>query len=255
VAYVQLLRLRTALLIYGSSLGALFLLALVTGHLPISHIDAGSGKVDIPLSVLLFTASYCGIIFATAISCSLHRENDGVEMVFTKPIARERLALMYFLLDLCAIVIAIAFALVLELLWLASVGLLRFVNVDGPSFSLAVVGLGVAVMWYGLLQGLTAGNHVRGGLFVGLSWAAAFTLPVLALATRHVPALHAVVMVLNVLNPLAYFTSYHPHLRTATPYELGSLIPVNIWARAAITWSFGIVGCALAIIGWKRLEV
>ncbi len=255
MVYVELLRLRRAFTIYGSIVGGLFLFALIASHWPGNELHAEGGPRFLPLSALMFGAMYCAIIFATVISPSLNRENDGVEMVWTKPIARERLALLYMLCDLATVVVAFAFALSLMLLWLASVGLLRLVAVDASVLPVLAVGLGTAFMWYGLLQALTSWQLGNCGIVVGVSWGLAFVLIGFGAGTQAHPSLHAFFMALNFLNPLAYFTSYVMHLRTPGSPEVSALIPVDAWGRAALTWSFGILGCAGAIVGWKRLEV
>src|SRR4029077_2513671 len=107
MAYVEMLRLRKALAIYAIVVVAVFLLILIPSHWP-GAVVHGDTAVSIPLSVLLPIVGFCAIIFATTISTSLNRENDGVEMVWTKPVSRERLALTYIAFDLAAIVLAYA---------------------------------------------------------------------------------------------------------------------------------------------------
>jgi hypothetical protein len=253
--YVQLLRLRKSFVIFGIIIGTLLLLGIVTSHWPGAEIDTGSGPHKIPLSGLLFFAAYCGIAFATAIGTSLNRENDGVEMVWTKPISRERLALLYLLCDLAAIVVATALALAAVLIGMASVGFLKYLFVDAGSLKVAALGLGVAFMWYGMLQALTSWQKGgRGGMMIGISWGAAFVLMAFAAGTRGNPALHALFTFINIFNPLAYFGGYVISSH-ASSGQLQTFVPIDTWARAALTAGFGVVWSAIAILGWKRLEV
>ena len=62
-------------------------------------------------------------------------------------------------------------------------------------------------------------------------------------------------MAVNLINPLTYlaFQGSHVHLGVSTPGA--SLLPPDLWARAAIAWAIGAAGCAVAVVGWKRLEV
>ena len=254
--YVQLLRLRKSFVIFGIIIGTLLLLGIVTSHWPGAEIDTGSGPHKIPLSGLLFFAAYCGIAFATAIGTSLNRENDGVEMVWTKPISRERLALLYLLCDLAAIVVATALALAAVLIGMASVGFLKYLFVDAGSLKVAALGLGVAFMWYGMLQALTSWQVGRGGMIIGLSWALfSFVLPAVIILTMRTPGLHEIVLALSLLNPLAYLTSSSAHIHIGISARGPTYIPSDVWVRIALTWGFGVLGSLIAIAGWKRLEV
>jgi hypothetical protein len=253
--YVELLRLQRAFMIYGGVVLAVFLLILIPSHWPGAVVNKGDSGL-IPLSALVTIVGFCAIIFATTIGTTLNRENDGVEMVWTKPVARERLALAYIALDLAAIVVAFFLALVLAVLIFASFGLVKIIQPDDKWIPFLLLTFGIAFMWYGLLQGLTSWHVRRGGIVVGLSWAlAAFVLPGLTALTMHSPGLHEVVMALNLLNPLAYLSSSSAHIHIGVSTGGPSLIPHDVWVRAAMTWGFGVLGCLAAIVGWKRLEV
>jgi hypothetical protein len=192
------------------------------------------------------------------IGTSLNKENDGVEMVWTKPIERGLLAVRYIALDFGAILAAYAVAVVLCLLALGSFGLLKYLVVDDRTLPTLIIGLGVAIMWYGLMQALSSWQRGgRGGMIIGLSWAAAFVLASLAEATAGggLPLLHSLVIALDVVNPLAYFSSYAlsgygAHVSPVLPQALAGTT-----MRELATWSIGIVCCAAAVAGWKRLEV
>jgi hypothetical protein len=262
MSYVQFLRLRKALTVYGIVVGGLFLIALALGHSPDAVIDFSDGShrefhatSSLPLSGLLFFAAWCAIIFATAVCTSLNREYDGVEMVWTKPIARERLAVLYIVLDFIAILVAFVFAAALSAIAVASVGGLKHFSVDDRAVPTLVIGLGAAFMWYGLVQGLTAGQRRRGVIIVGVSWGSAFLLLVLAESTRGIsPPIHLLSTLLNVFNPLAYFSSYSlsgfgAHASPVLPQALA-----GTEMRSILTWTIGFLGCVAAVVGWKRLE-
>jgi hypothetical protein len=200
------------------------------------------------------------IIFGTVCGRSLNQDNGNVEMVWTKPIARERLAVAYMLLDITAIVAAYLWGLVLIVIIIASIGALQYVSVDASSVPTALLGLGAALMWNGELQALTAGRIGGGGLMVGLSWAAfAWLLPICtALSALWGPAVHSFFVALNYLNPLSYLATSnggHVHIGEGTSGVQQSFIPLSDWTRAAITWALGLAGWAVAIFAWKRLEV
>jgi ribose/xylose/arabinose/galactoside ABC-type transport system permease subunit len=255
MTYVQLLRLRKQFMVYSWIVALIFLLILIPTHWP-GAVVHGDDPGRVPLSVLLAVVGFCAIIFATTLGSSLNKENDGVEMVWTKPVTRERLAASYIALDLVAIVASYALAFVLALLVIASFGLLHIIQVDGKWLPVLVLTLGVAFMWYGLLQAMTSWQVGRGGMIIGLSWAAAaFVLPALIALTMGNPGLHQVALALNLLNPLAYLSSGSAHVHVGISAPGPTLIPQDPWVRAAMTWSFGIVGSLVAIAAWKRLEV
>ena len=122
----------------------------------------------------------------------------------------------------------------------------------GTALGIAACGLGAAFMWYGLLQALTSWNHAKGGLFIGLSWVYVAVLAPIATALDLGPAFHAFAVAMNYINPLAYFASITDN---AHQVNVESLLGLPIGADIAISWSIGIVACAVAAYGWKRLEV
>src|ERR1700686_4944976 len=91
--------------------------------------------------------------------------------------------------------------------------------------------------------------------FGAIIWAAAgVVLALLMAATARSAGLHEVIMVLNLLNPLAYLSS-SAHVQIGVDAGAPTLIPHDVWTRAAMTWGFGLFGSLAAIVGWKRLEV
>jgi len=248
------LRLRKALTIYAGVVGAVFFLILIPTHWPNATVHNDTNG-SVPLSILLLVG-FCAIIFGTAVSTSLNRENDGVEMVWTKPIARDRLAMRYIALDLAAIAVAFVVALVLAVLVFASFGMLGAIRADEGWFSTALLIFGVAFMWYGILQALTSWQTGRGAIVIGLSWATfAIVLPAFLALTAHIPGLHEIAVALNFLNPLSYLSTNNGTIHIGLSTGGSSLIPHDTWLRVAITWAFGLLGSVAAIAGWKRLEV
>jgi hypothetical protein len=261
MAYVELLRLRTALMWYGGIFVVAYIVFFLAVHAPGSNInEGGSGdRGQIPLGIIVAGLAWCPMVLATVLGLSLNRENDGVEMVWTKPIARERLALSYILVDLGAIVVAylISIVFVLFALWtLAAMGHVHTIAFDESVLRSFALGLGIAFMWYALLQAATSWNSGRAGLVVGLSWAVFIFLTVLS----QVPLgtyLHAAVVLLNYLNPLAYLSSIgsHSSVRPRFGMDVLSINGLTLGTRLFLVWAIGIVASAIAIAGWKRMEI
>jgi hypothetical protein len=264
--YIELLRQRRALTVYGCVLGGLTLFGLIVFNFTVPpHLEGGvhSGSQNISLSGICGIALFATWIFATVIAASLNRENDVPEMMRTKPFPLEQVAVSYYLTDLAAIAIAFLISVGVNLITLFDVTLvLHIPNPMTYDFADAAVvvtlGLGVAFMWYGLLQAATSSLKGRGGVIVGLSWPVFIGL----VGLSHLglpPALHAIVMFLNVFDPMAYLTSLLSSssggaARTGS-FAPAALFALDPWIRAGIIWTFGVAACAVAAISWKRLEV
>jgi len=186
----------------------------------------------------------------------LNKENDGVEMVWTKPVARERLAAAYIAADLVAIAASYVIALALALLLIASLGQLGAIQPDEKWIQTLLLTFGIAFMWYGMLQALTSWQIGRGGISIGLSWALfSFVLPAVIILTMRTPGLHEIVLALSLLNPLAYLSSSSSHIHIGISAGGQTYVPNDVWVRISMTWGLGVLGSLIAITGWKRLEV
>jgi hypothetical protein len=211
-----------------------------------------NGDFRIPLGIILGLAGLIAIIYATVICTSLNKENCNGGFAFTKPISRERLALTYFAVDGVAILAAFALQVLVGLVVLACLGLAGKVYVDDSVGWIVLITLGVALMWYGLIQALTSSLRIGGGMFIGIAWGTFSVLATLQ-TVPHLGTIHDVVTVLNFLNPLAYFSSF----TTSDDARVTSsnLLGLDGSTRIILPWTIGIAGCALAILGWKRVEV
>jgi hypothetical protein len=264
MVYVELLRLRSALYIYAGVIAAVVLTIIVSLNWGVStHRDQSDLHMNgtIGISALMALAVYASAVFATIIGTSLNKASDQAEVVFTKPISRERLAATFILADLGGIVASFVIATLLFALVVLDVGFLvgaplRLLRFDAATFRVIFLGLGIAFMWYGLLQAATSSYRGRGGLVVGLSWA--FFVIFLGVAAAPLPpAIHAVIIAIDHLNPLAYLgsTSITTSGNTVSLGNSISIFHYDSWLRAAIAWGIGTAGCAVAILGWKRLEI
>jgi len=269
MAYVEMLRVRRTLAWYGAIAAIVTATALlgILGNPHDMHIvvgDGASGSAPSPTAVFVLTCGYFTAIVSTILGPSLNRENDGVEIVWTKPLAREWIALRYMLVDAVGLLAAFAIAvtaiglIVHFALRTHGAGLGSFVSV-GPHTALVVaLSLGVVVMWYGLIQALTSWRTGKGGMVAGLSWAAVFLLLFLGSAPLP-PVFHGITVALNFLNPLAYLSVHTAAEQVAPfggfgPHDSG-ILPLALGARIALSWLIGLAGCAIAIIGWKRMEI
>ena len=137
----------------------------------------------------------------------------------------------------------------------AEVGLLGRISFEPASLAPVAIGLGIAFMWYGLIQAVTATLRGGAGLVLGLSWGVFGVFQALQnLTTDQVPDVVVfLIHAFNVINPFMYlseaFGGFHDkpgHDQPLDPQYLQSL---------AIVWLVAIVALAIATVQRKRMEV
>jgi hypothetical protein len=276
--YFDYLRARKGLTIFASILGAFVLILIVS--LPFSHVaphDVSIGvssqalaahsysgfarlhelgqTVSFPFRMFCLVAVVMAVLFATGCATSVSRANSHLHFTFTKPISRERLTLMTIAVDALSIVLAFCVALVLLLVPFAVLGLLDRIVFDPYAGYVVFFGLGVAFMWYGLLQAVTTRMRGGAGVVLGLSWAVFISLASLnKLDARFVPeAIVALIHALNVINPFTY-------LHMLIEFGAVNVKDVAPYAGAfsesmAITWLVSLAALALCVAIRKRMEV
>jgi hypothetical protein len=282
MAYVEFLRVRKAFYFFAGIIAAMIGFLLVSlfaahgGSDSTFRLELGSAIIlqkgadghihqvplngikdlDIPLAALFGIAAYCAAVFATVISTSLNRERDGLDFPLTRPVSRERMALSYFVVDMAAILAAFSFAFVVMcLVPLATAGLLGRISSNPQAWGVLALGLGMSFMWYGIVQAITAGLRGGGGWIAGGSWAVFGLLLLLPGVTFFGPVFHYAVVALNLVNPIAYFSSLTVNGHDAAAHGSSLLSDLGVGSRAAITWLIGLVACAIAVASWKRIEV
>ncbi len=268
--YVEFTRVRKAITIFATVIALATIVAIFSihaasvgtldGHATLV-IDSGKPQtlsarealahLSVPLGLILGIAGYCAVVMATVFASSLNKENDGAHFVFVKPIARERLAFAYFAIDAAGIVSAFAIGCIGGFGTLAALGLLGHLTTDANSYWIGALGIATAFMWYGILQAITAGYRGKGGSLVGGSWAVFGGLTALPAATFLGPGVVQIAKILNVFNPIAYFSGL---VSSSRGVSVESLIGLPIEARVFVALGFAIVGCAVSIRQWKRVE-
>lgn len=277
MVYVEWLRVRrrlTIFMIVAIAFTALLVLPTVFGHTYIDvHGDTNvgimsSGRVvgsgtqgvqrlaahlSIPLSALLGVAALLTYIFATQLASSLNAQNASLNLTFTKPESRERIALAFFAIDAAALFVCFALCLtVVCLLPLALVGLLGHVYADPYVVPVAFVALGAPFMCYGILQCATAWSRGGAGAIVGLSWPL-FVLCAIPGTPPFGPIVNALVTLVRNLDPLVYLGAAMTHL--TSPAVVANSHVASFTSLVATVWLAGLAGCALATFEWRRLEV
>jgi len=249
MVYVEFLRVRRTLTWHVGILAAITLLILYFGHDTMVNVNGHSELVSgmtVPLGQLSVVAMFFATIYASSLGSSLNRENQVRDISWTKPIPRGLLAAQYIVTDVAAI--ALLFALTM-LAVIVAILRLQFVPVfDATLVPQLALGLGVAVMWYALIQLITfwfpPGARSAGGIL----WPVAFVA--IALAKAPGP-LGIAARALDVINPIAYLDGV---ISTSTGVHQESLWQWPVEDRALIVWLFAALFCAIVIALWPKKE-
>ena len=244
MAYLEFLRMRKRVVICAAFLAASALLILVSPH----HTD---GMVAIPFSALVGAAAFVTLALASFIP-SLNALSDALPSVWTRPIARERIALSLFGVDILGLLAVFAVTLAFEFIALAIFGFVGKVSVDSQVLPVFLIGLGAAFMAYGNVQALTAWQLNRGGMIAGITFGAYLLVPSLSLVPFP-PAIHWIFSTLCIFDPLSYF-SLTVH-NQSSDVSTQSIFALGVWYRVAIVFAFGLAGLIIATFSWKRMEI
>ena len=245
---VELIRLRWWAIWWSAVILAIaVVLGLTVQHALVNVNGAQLGNITVRAIFLAPIAMFLAMIFATSAGLSLNREGGTLALSWTKPVARPLIALRIMAVDVVMIAGAYAFA------WLICLGTVAAAHgslTGGPEVAVIVVlSLGVAIMWYALIQAITAAIPGSAGLVVGLLWPAALILSGMRGSIN--ATFDAAVKVLNVFNPLAY-------LNTASNATAATSVS-GYWQgpddeRALAVWLLSIALAAVAIALWTRRE-
>jgi hypothetical protein len=210
--------------------------------------------IRIPFVILVTIAAALAAIFGSAAAASLSGQNRHLHFDLTRPASRRRLALTTFGMDGLGIAASLVVALALLLVPFAILGALDRLDFSSESFFVVAFGLGIAYMWYGLLQAVTVRMRGGGGAAVGISWAVFVTLS----ALHNLPASFVgapvvwIIHALNIFNPIVYLgklfaPGYGPNGVTGpAPGSIENLITV---------WIIALVALAIAVVQRERMEV
>jgi hypothetical protein len=250
--YVELFRVRRSLIWHAGILAAIVICIMALGGNSAIHINGTSGTttiapgVSVPISALATIAGFFAAIYASSVGTSLNRESTTRDISWTKPLSRTLLALRYVLIDVAGVVIAFLIALI------GTIAVLSYMHVtpvaDAQAPAKLVLGAGVGVMWYGLLQLITCGFGPGARAMAGILWPVALVLEGLGELRG---SLGAVIRALDVFNPLAYLNNIGSGPADQAEALLGQ---ISYDTRGLMVWFLAAVFCALAIAIWPRRE-
>lgn len=211
------------------------------------------GPTDIGMYFIV--AGIVSLIVATILGAPFARENDGhLEIAWTKPVAREPLAIATIGVDLAGILGAFVITMVCLF-----AGHLIF---EVPHFVLgpyALIGLAVCLAgsaaWYGILCAATASLKRGYGVVIGFAWPVALVIAGLGHIDPSQGALaaiiHTVVTPLVWLDPLTYL-----HVGSGADSAGGpaQMSVVTLGHDATILAILAVAYLALAVVQWRRVE-
>jgi hypothetical protein len=250
--YVELLRARRVLVGYGIALLAIIALNAVTvlaggGHV---HTDFKVGSAPVILSSFVVAGSLFGALIVTTLMIpGLSAEAGTAPIIWTRPLQRDTIAWRYVAIDVATIFVAYLVTIASVYAVLAIFGLIKYAVYDPRTIPVALLAVGTAVMWYGLVSAAAARAPGRGPMMAGLSWAVFLLIG--GLSAAHFPALiQGLIAALNYLNPLAYFGA----INSSNADNPSSIISFNVVTRASVTWAIGLIAIFASVRLWSTRE-
>ncbi len=247
--YVEMLRARRVLLWYAGVLLACMILTVIGNYANVSIMVSSGGVGNISATTLAAGCGFGAWIVTTFVASGLNTEIAMTPIVWTRPVRRETIAWRYVAVDVVGILIGYAVLVTVLCLFFASFGALGAVTFDAKTPVAVALAVGSALMWYGLILLATARLPGRGAMVAGLSWGVAFAL--LGLWAIPMPLLHAVVHVLNFVNPLAWFGD----LSVGARHHADAIIPLPDNVRAMCVWAIAAATTAAGVRLWATREV
>jgi len=250
--YVELLAARHRLGWFSLAVVLIGLIAVTTVRLA-PQISGDSSQIAVPVTIVLLGASWFACIMATLVAGTLSRDYSHLPYMWTRPVARVRIALQYIAVDVAAILLAFALLIVVTVATLDAIPRLHVVF-DVSAWPTLLRALAVPLMWYGLVEVATSWNGARARAMIGVSWALFWMLALLD-AFSLPGILGKLLVVLNIFNPMAYLPQTHAE---NVDFQVGVLglppLPLTFNEQTALVYTIFVVSCIVAIYAWKRME-
>jgi hypothetical protein len=214
-------------------------------HMQTSTHTGFPKNMNVPIDDFLEFAWVVAIIVATMLAVPFARENDGhLNIVWTKPIARERLALEIIGVDIIGILAAYLLALIAAAATVALFGM-PHITVTAQSWINLLSGLLVAIAWYACINASTASMRRGYGAVLGFAWPVGIVVAALSQVNLGDSPLgstvHAVIWAISRIDPLTYSSLKSSGVASAGAYY--SIIAFLV-----------VVYLASAVVQWRRVE-
>ncbi|MDQ2991867.1 MAG: hypothetical protein M3R30_03470 [Candidatus Eremiobacteraeota bacterium] len=209
-----------------------------------------NGPLDI--GMLFAGVTLLGLIIATCLGAPLARENDRLEVAWTKPIDRTMYALQLYATDIVGIVaslvVGVVFCIIAYSLFQAPHLTL---TADGAwKIALSIV---AGTAWYGMFAAITSWMKRGHGAFLGISWPVGLFVPGLALIPLDFNAVgqvfHWIFQAISYIDPIAYL-----HLGVGTSGRVLGLAALDEPLKLGILALLALVYLGAGLIEWRRVE-
>jgi hypothetical protein len=201
--------------------------------------------MNIPIDGFFEFAWLVGIIVASMLAVPFARENDGhLNIVWTKPIARERLALAIIGVDIVGILAAYVLALIVAAATVALFGM-PHLTVTAESWFGLLGGIMIAIAWYACVNAASASMRRGYGAVLGFAWPVGLVVAVLSQVHFGDSSLgttvHSVIWAISRIDPLTYADLKSSGVASAEIYY-------------PIVAFLVVIYLASAIVQWRRVE-
>jgi hypothetical protein len=242
--YIEVLRTWRVLLRYLIVAGGLYLLAaFLTALYP--HVGTANGGTQYSAGGHAVGVAFICLLFASIAGSSLSRHFDHLDFALTKPRARNAFFATVFGIDVLGLT---AFFLTTSLVVLAfhvGLGETHPLVFDASSWFGIALAFGSVLAWYALVQAVSCDrDSARWAL--SAVWVTAIGLNILS-AVPLGPGLHALIVGLNVINPIAYLTT--------VPFEATGAVSPSLAAHAVAIYVVAVAAAFVALIRWQRVEM
>jgi len=250
--YVELLYARTRFLWYTAiCLGIAAVFSYFVSFPPAgAHIE-NNGQ-DIPLDVVLLFASFIAMIMSSMLAATLNRDQSHLSFIWTKPVARERIALSYMLVDVTTIILSY-FVLFIVIAGVLAIPPQNHMITGPMTGSVLARAIAVPLMAYAVVEVATSWSPVRLAAAQGLWWPVGIALLFLSEVRFPFPIAQLVTLV-NFLNPLAYLPESRGHVVNVEFVQGAHPLTLGFDTTTIIAYCIFIAGCVIAIYNWKRME-
>ena len=215
-------------------------------------------SAHISVAILFAIAEVFALITATMLGGALAKENDGhLEIAWTKPVSRERLALASIGVDMAAILVS-QIAAVLLILLVCAMFIMPTFHTDALTLPDVILTLLGPLAWYACLTAFSASLKRGLGMVVGLGWLAALAIPAIEQATANLSsdigiAIHGAFKALTYIDPIQYVhIALHGSAGSAGMQSMSPTSPLGVSVVLVLILTIAYVGAA--VLQWRRVE-
>lgn len=229
---------------------------MAIGPVRVQRLDRNRVQIDtndsIDVGMLFAYLTLFGAIIATVLAAPLARENERLEVAWTKPIDRTLYALQLYCVDLAGIVAAMV---MMAVACIAAYALFQLphltITADGAIH--AVVAIVACAAWYAMYAAITSWMKRGFGAAIGIAWPVALIVPGLALlpigGTAVGAAFHWFFQIISYVDPLAYL-----HLSVGVTRHDTGLAGIGEPLKLLILAALALVYAGAGLIEWRRVE-